>query len=135
MTVERIDQQFDADYEGLEEVELTIEEIRHALRRAAIIKKAVSKYLELAKEIPQVVEVRLCRDYAILWTILSEPERLPETIERGDGWKRAVDAEFQATRGMEGPFLDFRIENCYDYELEQDFYNRFHIGGERVWRR
>lgn len=135
MTTEKVDRKFDADYGGLEDVELTVKEIRHALRRAATIKKAVSKYLELAKEIPQVVEVRLCRDYAILWTILSEPERLPETIERGDGWKRAVDAEFQATHGMAGPFLDFRIENCYDYELGQDFYNHFHIGGEQVWRR
>lgn len=135
MATDKIDKQSDADAEELEGVKLTDEEIRHALRRSAIIKKAVSKYLELAKEIPQVVEVRLCRDYAILWTILSEPERLPETIERGDGWKRAVEAEFQATRGMEGPFLDFRIENCYDYELGQEFYNRFHIGGERVWRR
>ena len=107
MTMERIDRQFDADYEGLEDVELTIEEIRHALRRAAIIKKAVSKYLELAKEIPQVVEVRLCRDYAILWTILSEPERLLETIERGDGWKRAVEGGISGYARHGGAFSGF----------------------------
>lgn len=135
MATDKIDKQSSADTEGLEGVTLTDEEIAHALRRAAIIKNAVSKHLELVKEIPQVVEVRLCRDYAILWTIVSEPERLPETIERGDGWNRVVDAEFQVMRGMERPLLDFRLENCYDYELGQEFYDRFDIGGERVWRR
>lgn len=135
MATDKIDKQSDADAEEFEGIKLTDEEIRHALRRAAIIKEAVSKHLELVKEIPQAVEVRLCQDYAILWTIISEPERLPETIERGDGWNRVVDAEFQVMRDMERPLLDFRIDNCYDYELGQEFYNRFDIGGEQVWRR
>ena len=135
MATERIERQTNADDEELKGVELTVEEIQHALRRAAIIKKAVSEHLILVKEVPQVVEVRLCRDYAILWTIISEPERLPETIERGDGWNRVVEAEFQVMRGRERPLLDFRIENCYGYELGQEFYNRFDIGGEQVWSR
>lgn len=135
MTAEKTDELLELDYQDLEGVELTAGEIQHALHRAAIIKKAVSKYLELVKEIPEVVEVRLCRDYAILWTILSESERLPETIQRGDGWMRVVDAELQIMRSMERPLLDFRRDNCHGYELGQDFYNRFHIGGERVWEK
>ena len=135
MTTEKTDKLFEFDHEDIEGVELTPEEVRHALHRASIIKKAVSKHLELVKEIPEVVEVRFCRDYAILWTILSEPERMPITIERGKGWNRVVDAEFQVMRDMERALLDFRIDNCYDYELGQKFYNRFDIGGERIWRR
>ena len=78
MTTRKLEQQFGAGYDELEGIELTMEEIRHALRRAAVIKKAVSKYLELAKEIPQVVECVSAGTLPSLWTIISEPERLPE---------------------------------------------------------
>lgn len=41
-------------YTGIEDVQLTLDEMQHAMRRAAVNKKARQKYVELVREIPKI---------------------------------------------------------------------------------
>ena len=126
MTVEEYKASF---YAGLEGVELTLDEIQHALRRAAVTKKALQKYVELVKEIPEVSEVRYDRDYDVVTAVFSEEERY------GEAFDRLCEADVEVFRYARPVLLDFRSVNCYGYAPEKDFYDRFHIGGEQVWTR
>ena len=122
MTVEEYKASF---YAGLEGVELTLDEIQHALRRAAVTKKALQKYVELVKEIPEVSEVRYDRDYDVVMAIFAEPENY------GDVARGLSRVEIEVRRRVRPVLLDFQHVNCYGRHLDKDI----HAEGETVWKR
>ena len=122
MTVEEYKASF---YAGLEGVELTLDEIQHALRRAAVTKKALQKYVELAREIPEVSEVRYDRDYDVVTAIYSEAERF------GEAWGRLGDAEMEVDRHASPMRLSFRSVNRYGHAADKDFQTE----GNLLWSR
>ena len=128
MPSSKIVEYFESFYKGIDDVELTLDEIQHALRRAAVNKKALQKYLELVKEIPEVLEVRYDQDYDIVTAIFSEAE--PHS---GKAWHRLLRVELDASGHVNPVTLDFRLVNCHGRALDGGFYNR--IGGEPVWTR
>ena len=90
--------------------------------------KALSKYLELVQEIPEVVEVRLSEDDE-LYTITSTPWRVDDEVSY-----RVYDAEAQATRAMAGYLFGFQLLNDQAPGMEnRAAYNRTH--GDLVWAR
>ena len=112
-------------YAGLEDVQLTLDEIQHALRRAAVNKKALQKYVELVKEIPEVSEVRYDRDYDIVAVIYSESDFL------GEAGRSLAKALGEVYRHVSPVVLDFQHVNHYDYTPER--IDR--MEGETVWKR
>ena len=88
--------------------------------------KALSKYLELVKEIPEVVEVRLSGDDTLCTIISATPH--------DDGPRyRVFEAEETMTRSAEQqPFL-FDLVNCR--ELPEGVPERLTSLGDLVWKR
>ena len=126
MTANKTVEEFKASYyKGLEGVELTLEEIQHALRRAAVNKKALHKYVELVKEIPEVSEVRYDRDYDVVAVIYSESEAYGDV---GQGMSRA---EMEVRRCVRPVLLNFQHVNCYGRRLDKDI----RVEGETIWKR
>ena len=87
--------------------------------------QALSKYLELAREIPEVAEVRLSEDDT-LYTIISAPR------DDDDVLGQVIDAELSVMRGMDAqPFL-FRTLNTQ--RLPHDGLDaQIHRHGGLVW--
>ena len=67
--------------------------------------KALSKYLELVQEIPEVLEVRLSED-DVLYTIISAPWDNDDAVSY-----RVYHAEAQATRAIAEYLFHFRLLN------------------------
>lgn len=89
--------------------------------------KALSKYLDLAQEIPEVVEVRLSRDDE-LYAILSATP-----FDDGPRY-RVYRAEGRVMDAVEGQPYRFRLLNDQDPGIEdRAAYNRTH--GDLVWAR
>ena len=89
--------------------------------------KALSKYLELAQEIPEVVEVRLDEEDT-LYTIISAPRDDDETRYRVFG------AQGDAIRTMEDYPFDFRLLHNKAPGIENwEAHNR--SNGDSVWAR
>ena len=89
--------------------------------------KALSKYLELVKEILELAEVRLAEN-DVLYTIMSEGRNDNEIAYR------VFDAQGDAIRAMEEYPFDFRLLDDQAPGIENRIaYNRTH--GELVWGR
>ncbi len=89
--------------------------------------KALSKYLELVKDIPEVVEVRLSGDDT-LYTILSGPQ------DDDDILSQVIDVELSVMKEVKGqPFL-FRVINSQRIPQE-DMGKRIDGFGDLVWQR
>ena len=90
--------------------------------------KAIGKYLELLKDIPEVVEVRLGEEDT-LYTIVSAPWKVDDRVSY-----RVFDAQSVVIRGMgENPF-DFRLLHDQAPGIENRVaHNRRH--GNMVWAR
>ena len=89
--------------------------------------KALSKYLELVKDIPEVVEVRLDEEDT-LYTIMSEGRNDNEIIYR------VLGAHQDAVRAMPDFPFDFRLLDDQAPGIEnRAAYNRRH--GDLVWER
>lgn len=90
--------------------------------------KALSKYLELVKDIPEVVEVRLSEDDDSLYTIISAP------WENDEMRYRVFDAQGDAIRAMEEYPYDFRLLSDQAPGIEnRAAHNRRY--GDLVWSR
>ncbi len=103
--------------------------LRHKFNNPGLVYyKALSKYLELAQEIPEVEEVRLS-DGDLLYTIISSPWAVADEVSY-----RVYDAEAQAIMAMRGYPFDFRLLNDQAPGIEnRAAHNRRH--GELVWAR
>lgn len=89
--------------------------------------KVLSKYLELVKDIPEVVEVRLDEEDT-LYTIIAAPKSAREVSYR------VFAAQGDAIRSMEDYPFDFRLLNDQDPGIENRVdYNHRH--GDLVWGR
>ena len=90
--------------------------------------KALSKYLELAQEIPEVVEVRLDEEDT-LYTIVSSPWKVDDRVSY-----RVFDAHSVVIRGTEENPFDFRLLHDQVRGIEnQVAHNRRY--GSLVWAR
>ena len=89
--------------------------------------KALQMYLELVREIPEVVEVRLA-EHDELHTVISAPR------DDDDVRYKVIDAELEVMRSVElQPFL-FHLVNCQ--RLPQDGLDKqIRSFGELVWKR
>ncbi len=103
--------------------------LRHKFNNPGLVYyKALSKYLELAQEIPEVEEVRLSDD-DLLYTIISSPWAVADEVSY-----RVYDAEAQAIMAMRGYPFDFRLLNDQAPGIEnRAAHNRRH--GKLVWAR
>ena len=89
--------------------------------------KALSKYLELVKEIPEVVEVRLSGDDT-LCTVISAPS------DDDDILGQVIDAELEVMREVKPqPFL-FRVVNSRRMPQE-GLKQRIGSFGDMIWKR
>lgn len=77
---------------GIEDVQLTLDEMLHAMRRAAVNKKARRKYVELVREIPEASEVRYGRDYDVVSVVYPEADIL------GDAGRSLSKANMEVRR-------------------------------------
>ena len=87
--------------------------------------KALSRYLELVKEIPGVSEVRYDRDYDVVAVIYSESEGY------GDVGRSLSRSEGEVYRLVSPVVLDFQHVNHYDYTPER--IDR--MEGKTIWKR
>ena len=90
--------------------------------------KALNKYLELVKEIPEVVEVRLSEDDT-LYTIISTPW----TVDDGASY-RVFDAHGDVIRAMKEHPYDFHLLNDQAPGVENRVADNRSYGG-LVWAR
>ena len=93
-------------------------------------KRAAKQYLELVREIPEVVEVRLLDDDdgPAVWTIIS-------ATPFDDGPRnRVLNAQIEVVRSMDKPWLGFRLINVE--ELDNEFRKAYISGiGAVMWSR
>ena len=88
--------------------------------------QALSKYLELVKEIPEVVEVRLSADDTLCTIISATPH--------DDGPRyRVFEAEEAMTRSTDQQPFHFDLVNCM--ELPEGASDRLSSLGDLVWKR
>jgi phage gp36-like protein len=114
---------------SLDETELTAEEIRDALDRAAARKKALRRYLELAQEIPEVVAVTCCLDDNAVYTVVTTD------LWDSEASRRVYDAEVEIMRNWSPAPFEFRMVSLHCSELDDSFYNDHHISSDVVWKR
>ncbi len=89
--------------------------------------KALSKYLELVKEIPEVVEVRLSEDDTLCTIISADP------VDNSPRYK-VFDAQAAMMRAVDPQPFDFRLLNCQSLAAEKrdDYILR---QGDLIWIR
>lgn len=93
MTVEEAIEDIKAShYTSIEDVQLTLDEMQHAMRRAAVNKNARRKYVELVKEIPEASEVCYDRDCDVVSVVYPEADIL------GDAGRSLSKANMEVRR-------------------------------------